>query len=193
MPKTSLVKIIPKPKPKVPGWVSSLLWVALVLLVFIMILFFSFQGEVSSLEERKEDIRGQISEAEAQAREVGEQEIIILAEKIKHFFRLLGEHKFTSQFFEFLRVVCHPRVQFSSLDLYIEDYRIALSGKTESFQTLGEQLLSLQTNENIQELKVSNISLDQEGRVLFRLNLFLTETVLKRLVREGEAEPKPER
>lgn len=180
MPKTSLVKIIPKPKPEIPGWVNSLFWVALVLLVSTIILFLFFQGKASSLEGQRDSIKNQISEVETQAGEIGEQDIIVLAEKVKYFFGLLGEHKFSSQFFDFLRVACHPYVQFSSLDLSTKDYKIRLSGKTESFQTLGEQLLSLKENENIQDLKVSNISLDQEGRVTFQLTFTLAETVFKK-------------
>lgn len=149
------------------------------LLLFTMILFFALQNKAFSLGEKKNILKSQMLEIEARAQELGEQEILALSKKAKYFLEVLQAHQLSSQFFEFLKASCHLRVRFTGLDLSLENYRAALSGETESFQTLAEQLISLKENKNIQDLEVSGISLNPEGKVIFQLSFSFLETVLK--------------
>jgi Tfp pilus assembly protein PilN len=177
MPEKSLVKIIPKPKPKLPGWINFLFWVSVLILVFLIGTFFYLQYQNSLLKEKNNSLQNQINELDVKIKKELKGEVFKISEKIKDFSQILKEHKIISNFFEFLKSISHPRVQFTSLNLNAKNYEVTLRGITENFQVLGEQLLVFKENENIKNLKVFNISLNKEGKVEFSLSFNLTKKI----------------
>jgi len=101
-------------------------------------------------------------------------------EKIKVFKEIFENHKISSNFFSLLESSCQQNVQLTRLNLATEDSRVSLEGKTESFQSLGEQFLIFRENEKVRDLILSNISLDREGKVNFSLTFSLLSEVFKR-------------
>jgi hypothetical protein len=101
------------------------------------------------------------------------------ADKMKDFSKVLSEHKYTSKFFEFLKKYSHPKVQFFSLELNNKNRRVDLSGKAESFHSLGEQILIFRRNKDIQKLRVHNIYLDRDGKVNFSLTFSFSKDLIK--------------
>ncbi|MBZ9572842.1 hypothetical protein KJA17_01465 [Patescibacteria group bacterium] len=180
MAKEPLAKIIPKPKPKVAGWLNFLFYFSIILIIILIAGLLFLKSRISSLEEEKERLESQIAELEGEEEKRLEETILSLGEKIKVFKELLKSHKISSNFLSLLESSCHPRVQFTKLNLDTKNYQVSLEGKTESFQSLGEQLLILRKNENIGILNLSNISLDWEGKVNFSLTFSLVPEVFKK-------------
>lgn len=174
------LKIIPKPRPQLPGWTRLLFWTGIVLLLFTVILFFILQGRAASLKGKAENIQKEITALDKQTKEAGENRILEVSRRLKSFAGLLGEHKIASRVFEFVRSVCHPYVQFESFNVEIGNGRTSLTGTTENFGTLGQQLLVLTRNPNIQELKVGTISLGQDGKIKFQLSFILADSIFKK-------------
>ncbi len=175
MPKESPIKIIPKPKAKITGWFNILYWFSIILLIVSVIGFFFVKKQISSLEERGEEVSRQIIEVAGQEERNLEKELFAVSQKIKDFSELLEKYKSTTRFFNFLKASCHPKIRFLTLNLSSESYTVNLEGETDSFQVLGEQFLVLNENENVKDLHLSNTSLDREGKVRFNLSFVLSE------------------
>jgi len=181
MPEKPLVKIIPKPKPKIPGWLNFLFWLSLLLGFCIIGSFFYFRYQISVLEKKENSLGNQISELEKKIDEdLKKERVAEISEKITYFSKLLKEQKTSSKVFEFLKSVTHPRVQITSLNLDVKNYKMSLEAVTDNFQTLAEQILVLRENQYVQNLEVLNISLTKEGKVEFALNFTLKEEIYKK-------------
>ncbi len=138
------------------------------------------ESQISSQRERKEELERQIVELEGEEEKKLEEEILSFGEKIKIFKEIFANHKISSNFLSLLESSCHQKVQLTSLNLATENGRVNLQGKTESFQTLGEQFLIFSENEKLENLILSNISLDREGKINFSLIFSLLLEVLKK-------------
>lgn len=179
MPKESLVKIIPRPREKPSRLVNFLFLFSLILILSLLVSYWFLGTQTSSLQSKKQDVRRKIEEIIGERRRLKE-DISEFQDKIGDFRELFQNHKFTSIFFDFLESSCHPKVQFTSLGLDTENSVANLTGKTENFKTLGEQLLVFKGDKNIKGLKASNISLDRDGKVKFNLTFTFSSSLLKK-------------
>jgi len=180
MPKEPFARIIPKPKPKTPFSVNFLFYFAILLVIISIGSFFFLESQISSLKERKEELGRQIIGLEGEEEKKLEEEILFFEEKIKVFKEIFENHKISSNFLPLLESSCHPKVQLTKLNLATENGQVSLEGKTESFQSLGEQFLIFRENEKLGNLILSNISLDREGKINFSLTFSLLSEVLKK-------------
>ncbi len=178
MPKQDF-KIIPKPIPKAPWWISYVLIGLSSVLVLILVIYLIIGSQVDSLEQSKEIVNKQIIDIRALGAAKLEKELTGIVREVDDFKIILFDHRITSKLFDFFREICHSQVQFSDLSFNEEDNRITLSAITESFKTLGEQILILQNKEEIQDLGLSNISLGKDGKVGFSVSFFLSEAFFK--------------
>jgi Tfp pilus assembly protein PilN len=174
-----LVKIIPKPKPKTPFFVNLIFWLSIILLIGSIALLLSFESKVSKLENQKEALEKELGSAQTEVKTL-EKELREVALKIEDFSKILKEHKHLSEFFNLLKKSTHRKVQFTGLELDTRTLSADLTGKTENFQTLGEQLLILNNREEIKNLEVSNITLSREGTVEFELSFNFSDKLIKK-------------
>lgn len=177
MPKNPLLKIIPRAKPKVPDWINFLFWFSLILLLAVISISFYLQSQVSFLDKKEEELDNQLTKIETGDVETLEKEVFAVSKKIKDFSRLFKERKVISGIFDFFRSQCHPKVQFATFSLTSENYQVNLNGQTESFRTLGEQVLSFKKNENIKDFQLFNVSFNREGKVVFTVTFSLAEAI----------------
>lgn len=179
MPKESLVKIIPRPREKPSRLVNFLFSFSLILILSLLGSYLFLGTQTSSLQGEKQDVRRKIEEIIGERRGLKE-DISGFQGKIEDFKEVFQNHKFTSIFFDFLESSCHLKVQFTSLSLDTESSVANLTGKTDNFKTLGEQLLVFKGDKNIKGLRVSNVSLDQDGKVRFSLTFTFSSSLLKK-------------
>jgi len=132
-----------------------------------------------SSQKELEELRAAISEKRTPRTKELEEEVLSSKKKIDIFSTLLDSHKKSSGFFKFLKETCHKKISFSKVDLDIEEAKVELSGKAESFRVLGEQVLILKKENLIQNLSLSKVSLGREGGIEFDLVLFLNPKVFK--------------
>lgn len=165
--------IIPKQKPKAPFWVRALLVLTILLVVgAVGSSIFLFLGK-RSLEEKEAGIKQQEEALQNSDFRTLENDLSAIAGKIKDFAVLLRGHRLSSEIFIFLKTYCHPKVRITDLDFKADSLEISLKGETVSFRTLGEQLLVLEQAKGLKDLKLSEISLTEEGKVNFAFTFLL--------------------
>lgn len=178
--KFDTLKIIPEQKPELPDWANPALVFSFAFLLVVGIVFLLLNWQAAALSSKKEKLTRQITELESQTgNKTLEGQVFEIANKIDDLSRLIKEHKINSRFFDFLRATCHPEVQFTGFNLDGRTNSVQLSGKTENFQILGEQIRVLIENENASNLEISNISFDENGKIVFQIRFLLKENLLK--------------
>ena len=167
----SFFKIIPKPKPKAPRWVNVLFFSSVILVIALLAGFFFLKKEISSYSYQKQLIDEKIIGLSGGEKEREmEKEIFKTEEKIKTFLSIFKNRDALSNFFSLFESTTHPKVQFSNLELNTINRRVSLTGQTDSFQSLGGQVLILENHKDIKEITLSNISFDREGNIGFGIS-----------------------
>lgn len=179
MPKGNLFKIIPAQREEAPKWMSGLFFGSLILLVIVGGVYFYCVYKISALNKTKNDLNNQIINLANRSDNKGVENVIFsTAKKIEDFAKIFNDRCFASRFFDFLKSICHRRVQFVSLVLNTTGFTAGLDGRTDTLQTLAEQITILKQNEAIKSLDVSGISFDQDGKVNFHFNLSFGKEIL---------------
>jgi hypothetical protein len=106
-----------------------------------------------------------------------EKNITNYGDKIDTFSVLISNHKLGSQFFSFLKRITHPNVFYQGIDLDIKNNKVTLSGQTESFRTLGQQMSVLGNEEMVSDAQLSDININKEGRIEFSVVISLNPKV----------------
>ena len=73
----------------------------------------------------------------------------------------------------------HPEVWFTDFELNPKLPQVKISGLTRNFQTLAQQLYILQEKDSIEEIKLTNITLGEEGETEFSLELSLSPEIFR--------------
>lgn len=100
-----------------------------------------------------------------------EKEISPVKQKIDDFNEILLGHKKPLKVFEFLERICLPNVWFSSFDFTFKEGELTVSGQTDSFITIEQQVLILKQEPLVKNLNLSGLSIGEEGEVNFTLLL----------------------
>jgi len=174
-----MVEIIPKPIEKVPSYQKKLFYFFLFLFFFLIISYFI----LTSLQQKSETLLSDLTESISQGKTSQiialEKEIINYQRKIENLFPLFENHKLSSRFFEFLETNTHPRVFFSQITLNSQDSLANLSGQTDSFFTLGQQLAIFEGKAEVTNLNLTKVSIGRGGKIEFSFNLSFNPNFLK--------------
>ncbi len=180
MPKENPLRIIPEQKIESPKWVNYVVFACLVPFVASCGLYLFFTGQVPLKEAERDSLKSQIIALDQDIEnQKAEKEIREISNKISDFSIIFNERKLASRFFYFLKIICHPQVQFISFELSVKDLTAHINAKSSSFQALGEQVLVLKDNTKLEDSKVFNILLDKEGAVNFTLSFKFKQDLLK--------------
>jgi Tfp pilus assembly protein PilN len=167
------IEIIPKKETQIPHWQNILLYFGIFLLIGLIIGYFTLNYFIEKSERKLQQTNEAITKAKSPERIILEEELKSLRAKIEDFTPLLLNHQKSSNFFDFLEKNTHPKVFFTKLDLDTEGNHVGLSGQTDDFQILGQQLLIFQKTEFLQGLKLSKVEINKEGKVEFTFDLSL--------------------
>lgn len=174
-----MIEIIPKPTKKMPPWQNIFFYFSLGLLMAIVlsypVLTYWENKSVNALEKLEE----QIIKVGTPKEKVMEIEVFSQEKRIKDFSALLGEHRQSSGLFQFLEKATHPKVWFFTLELDAKKAELVLSGKSQNFQVLGQQLSIFQKQQSIKKANLSKLSLGKEGGAEFTFNISLDPSVFK--------------
>lgn len=175
-----MVEIIPKPTQKLPAWQNILFYLSIVVLLAVVLTFFilnrSFKRTEVSLKNLEETLSREKTPAEVNL----EKETIVWQKKIKDFSQILEQHLYPSKAFDFLGEISHPKAWFKQFNLDLKESKIVVSGETESFTTLGQQLLILEGKPLIKNFTLSSLSIGKKGKVDFTLNISLDAQAFKK-------------
>ncbi len=175
------IEIIPKPKVKIPLWVTMLLIIDIMMLLALGGTYFYFYYSSNQKESQIEEVEKKLVKTAKE--EILEAKLVRVSQATSDFSRLLGGHDKTVQLFSFLEGVSHPRVWFTELEFQSEGNHISLQGKASSFSVVGEQVEVLRNNNLIKEIKIDKLSMGEEdegkAEVAFALHLTFKPEVLE--------------
>ncbi|MDD4625261.1 MAG: hypothetical protein WCX23_00095 [Candidatus Paceibacterota bacterium] len=180
------IEVAPQ-KEERPLWQVLLFYFSVLLLVLSLALFLilkmyfipKFDNEIKDMEDQTAKQNQSVFEGKT----IGsiEEEVKSAEAKIKDFKILYQERMNVTNFFQELEKSVHPKVYFANLSLSLgdeEEMKAVLSGQTESFKSLIQQIEILQRKTNfIKNFNVSNIGMAEEGGVSFELTLNLRPSI----------------
>lgn len=174
-----MVEIIPKKIPKIPQWGNILFYLSLALLIFSISSYFVLDNSFKERKNKLAELEEVLLKGRTAEDNVLENEILISQKKINDFSQLIEKYSKASGIFVFLQEKSHPQVFFSKFNLDLQKSQITLSGQTQSFKTLGQQLLIFKEEEIVRSANLEAISMNREGKVGFNLSLFLDPKIFK--------------
>lgn len=175
-----MVEIIPKQTQKASPWQDILFYASLLLLVAVIVAFlaiiYSQKKSYQTLKvlDRKIASKQTLKEKEMKAT------VINYQKKINDFSVLLSQHHEVSGFFPFFEKMIHPKVWISSFNIDLKNYRVDISGLTDSFWDLGQQLLIFKHEPLIKEVNLSGVSIGDKGNVNFSFSLVFSPNVFEK-------------
>ena len=174
------IEIIPKEEIKPVPWQRILFYFFIFLLLISIAGYFALDYYfLKKAQQELQTLEMKIAEAKTPQQIALEKEILDYQEKIEDFASLFLAHKKSSNFFNFLEKITHPKIFFSELNLNTTGSQVNLSGQAESFQVLGEQLLIFRNTKSIQNVNLSEVKIGKEGEIGFTFNLSLNPGLFK--------------
>ena len=174
-----MVNLIPKPIKKISKNQQILLYSLIFSVIFLTVAYVFLISLEGQAQANLENVEQQISEQKTA--DISSLESIIRAYKkeVDEFAPYLNNHVLTTKFFDLLEESTHPRIYFNQISLKSSSANVSLSGKSDSFLSLGQQLIIFDNNPVVKSASLSNISLSEEGSILFSLGLSLDPSLFK--------------
>jgi len=171
------IEIAKKSKLKGPLWLYILMIAGIVLALGVAGTYFYFS-------KVGKDISQQIKEIDQALKKTPEEKelentLLSKEKKIEDFQELLSKHKKVLNVFSFFQEKTHPRTWFSEFDFSGKEKTVSLSGTADSFTAIGQQILVFREEELLKNVKLSGLSMGEEGEIEFSLQLTLDPQIFK--------------
>lgn len=171
------IEITPKIKIEIPTWVTVLLVFCTIVLVSLLVSYFYFQKRIEDINKALVETPDEkILHQKINARK---QELLLYKEKIDGLSELLSGHQNVANVFELLERRCLPNVWFSDFEFVSKTGKLTITGQADSFIAVGQQILMLKKEPFLKNLKLSEISLSEAGKVNFALLLTFDSRIFK--------------
>jgi hypothetical protein len=173
-------EIIPKPIRKASLLQNILLYFAICLLLFSIGAHFALDYFVKKSDLTLQDLEETLARERTEEEIILEKEVFDYKRKVEDFSILISQHAYASRFFNFFESLCHPKVWFSKINLDMTNHKLIVSGKTDTFLILDQQLLIFQQEELIKETILTKLSIGNEGLVNFTFDLTFNPIIVKK-------------
>ena len=177
-----MVELIPKKREQMftlPPWMAFLFPVA----VIVFLLSLGAWGGLIYLKkvaEKELDLTEQkINEARSPERQALEAELLETKRRIENIAGLLKDHPKLTKIFEKIEETTHPLVWFSEFSFDREKLSVRMSAQAEDFVALAQQQELFEKSDFIDTVNISEISLGEDGRVNFVVDLLFNSNVFK--------------
>jgi hypothetical protein len=174
-----VIQIIPKQPEGRSILANILLFVSVALVISATTSYFILDNSLKKTEEKIVSLDKKLALENSSERVALEKEVSTYQKKINDFSTLLSGHIYSSQLFPFLENLTHPKVAFSDFSADMDKKNITLSGVTDSFLTLGQQLIIFKAEKLILSVQLSNIAFEKDGKISFDFNLALDPQIFK--------------
>ena len=151
--------------------IDILLYLCVILLAVFALGYFILTGWQKSLKTELANIDEDLKETSEE--ENLEKEALVYQKKIEDFGNLLAKHQTALNVFGFLEKATHSQVWFKKMDMDISKKTLILSGQAASFEVLGQQIIIFKKQESVENLDLSQVSMDKEGGVRFDIQIVL--------------------
>jgi len=155
-----------------------LIFAIIILLVFSGIYFYlnsvfiQKQSDLNTLNNQLSGLAG--SDVKAK-----EDELAIAGKYIADFKILFENNPKVSGFFSSFSRWTHPKVSYTGFTFDVPTRKVSMSGKTNGFQNIMQQIAILKKETTIESYEISNVNLASDGSVTFNLDVVLKPEVLK--------------
>lgn len=171
------IEITPQSKIKTSVRIIILLVIDFLLLAGLLTSYFYFDGSSKKIIELLKKSPQEIF-LEEQLKEK-ETELSLDEEKINAFGKLLADHRNTVELFNLLEKVSLPNVWFSKFDFNYAQQAIGVSGQTDNFVNLWQQIDILKKEPLFKDINLTGVGVGKEGGVEFSLSLQVNPEVFK--------------
>lgn len=157
---------------------SILFYFSLVMLIAVVGGFFYFNYMLQKTDEEIKTLDETLAKQKTKEQKALEDEVLSNKQRLQDFPLLLESHKVVTEFFRRLEGRTHPKVVFDLVKISPVEGSVDLSGKADSFESLGQQLIIFKTSpEIIQKVELSKINLNNEGKVDFAFALVINPKI----------------
>lgn len=175
-----MVELIPKKEyEKVLPWQSILFSFALVALILAAGAYVVIYFSINRAAQEIESLEGEIAKRGTASEKQLEKDVLETQTKINFFSQIIEMHRKPSRLFPKLEERTHPQSWFSSFNLNLETGILELRGQTANFQTISQQISALREESSVKGLKLSDLSLAEEGQTKFTLLITLDLQIFK--------------
>ncbi|HNY36093.1 MAG TPA: hypothetical protein PLD14_00480 [Candidatus Pacearchaeota archaeon] len=108
-----------------------------------------------------------------------EEQLKLAGKYIGDFKTLFENNPKISGFFASFQGWTHPKVVFSGFIFDVTSRKITMSGSTDGFQNVIQQIAIMKVEPTIESYQISNVNLAENGLVKFNLELVIKPEVLK--------------
>lgn len=174
-----MTEIIPKESPKTSTLLVVLFYSSLVLLVVLTIVYFRINGSIKKNQEVLAGLENDLLKLQSAENLSLKKEILDYDKRINNFKDLAADHRFNSRVFKFLEDFIHPRVWFESFEFQSDDAKVMLSGRSKTFEALGQQIMIFQQEKQIKDLVLEGIAIGKEGDIEFNFSFLFDPQFLQ--------------
>ncbi|KPJ73638.1 hypothetical protein AMJ48_00160 [Parcubacteria bacterium DG_74_1] len=180
------VEIIPKPAEKTPFLANILLFVSIVLLLATVLSYFFLSTSVKETNQTIQRLKEDAVKEKTPQNLALIEEMLGQQKKIEDFSFLLDAHEAGSNIFDYLESISHPKVWFSGFSFSSNEKgaTVVIGGQTDSFKSLGQQLLIFKEEKLIRDVTLSGVSFvrgkeiaTQEVPIRFTFSLLLSPEI----------------
>ena len=171
------IEIEKKSKLKGPLWLYILMVVGVVLALGLAGTYFYFFKVGKDISQQIEEM-DQALKKTSEEKEL-ENTLLSKEKKVEDFQELLSKHRKVLNVFNFFQEKTHPKTWFSEFDFSGKEKTVSLSGTADGFIAVGQQILILREEELLKNIKLSGLSMGEEGKIEFSLQLTLDPQIFK--------------
>ncbi len=173
------MEIIPKPTQKIPSWQKIIFYSSIVILSGLILGCFILSSSQKKSSAELKNTEESLAAGKTPQRVLLEKDILSWQKKINNLSLLVDNHYLLSRFFAVFEKKCHPRVWFSQFNLDSKGASLVVSGLTDSFSSLGQQLLVFKNEPLINNVVLTAVAINKKGQVEFTLNFSLVPQIFK--------------
>ncbi len=157
----------------------------LILLLAILVLLISsgiyFYLNSVFIQKQSElgTLNGQLATLAGSDVKAKEDELALAGKYIADFKILFENNPKVSGFFASFSRWTHPKVSYAGFTFDVPTRKVTMSGTTNGFQNIMQQIAILKKEATIESYQISNVNLSESGAVTFNLDVVLKLEVLK--------------
>lgn len=163
-----MVELIPKASQQKNHW-NLIFYFSLFLAISAFVAFFVMNSLLNSSLKDLSDLQEKLGQIRTSEKNSLEKEVLSYQRKINDFSLLSEKHMANSRIFSLVQQFCHPKVWFSNFSFDSKNNQISLSGLTDSFESLGQQIMILEGKSYVKDLKLESMSIGSKKEIAFSL------------------------
>lgn len=173
------MEIIPKPIKESAIWLNILFYCAILVFLISIVFYFVLGHFLNNAKITVQELETVLIREKTPFEVALESEIFVTQRKINDFSKLIDRRVSVTNFFDFLEKITHPRIWITEINISPKIATAIISGQTESFSLLGQQILIFEQEPMINKVDLTQIRIGEEGGVNFEINLFFSSQLFE--------------